>query len=140
MVKQMYLDVMRQLPEHVWPFSQQPNSNVYADGSHGGFNEMMRAWGGHVCLMSAEATNQLAPDFPSTGRVDKSSYIDVKKCSSVPLAGNTNGPQRPKKKGKSKFSCGTNQHRSCTPFSLCLREECGGIGRGSHRYFSKYAR
>ena len=63
---------------------------MYSDGSHGGFNEYMRTSLGVLAMVSSEATNQLDPQFPASGRVDKKEYTDIKKL----LECATGGPYR----------------------------------------------
>ena len=78
MMRVLFLEAMKEVPEH-FPFAHLPNANIHSNGSHGSFNERARAWQAHVAFLSSEATNQLSPDFPSSGRIDKKEFVNMKK-------------------------------------------------------------
>ena len=76
MIANSYINHLR-LQTEMWPFAARTESNMHSDGSHGLFNEVMRATDGHVLFAGPEAVNYLSPEFPERGRCDKSSYVDM---------------------------------------------------------------
>ena len=78
LIETIFLDCMRPMAEF-WRFANTLGGHIYSDGSHGGFNEKMRQSLGTVAFMSSEATNQLAPEYHTTGRIDKKEFTDIKK-------------------------------------------------------------
>ena len=70
LLRDLFVDCIRRNSEH-WYENRDPTELLYSDGSHGGFNEKMRMSQGVVAFISPEATNQLSPDFPTSGRVDQ---------------------------------------------------------------------
>ena len=64
--------------QHVlWPYARELDGNMHSDGSHGLFNERMRATRGHLLFAGPEAVNYLSPEYPDRGRCNKSSYVDM---------------------------------------------------------------
>ena len=57
-----FLATMKQCD--TWEFRHFQDGNIYADGSHGGFNEKVRQYRARVCITSPEATNQLNSQYP----------------------------------------------------------------------------